>query len=139
MRYYESLGLITPARLANGYRDYGEGDVRLLREIKTLSLLGIPVERTRPFLDCLTVSSAHADDCPASLAGYREVIDELTARIDGLTARRAALAAQLREAAYRNSAARPPDDAGETMHDYSQLPPVCPYPRTTARPTTSPV
>ncbi|MEU0257585.1 MerR family transcriptional regulator [Streptomyces sp. NPDC006184] len=53
VRYYESLGLITPQRLANGYRDYGEEDVRLVREIRALTRLGIPVERTRPFLECL--------------------------------------------------------------------------------------
>ncbi|MEV1086053.1 MerR family transcriptional regulator [Streptomyces sp. NPDC050211] len=42
VRYYESLGLITPERLANGYRNYDEDDVRLVREIRTLHLLGIP-------------------------------------------------------------------------------------------------
>jgi DNA-binding transcriptional MerR regulator len=54
VRYYESLGLLTPARLTNGYREYDEHDVRLANEIRALSALGIPVERTRPFLDCLT-------------------------------------------------------------------------------------
>ncbi|MFF1404368.1 MerR family transcriptional regulator [Streptomyces sp. NPDC058294] len=63
VRYYESLGLITPQRLANGYRDYGEEDVRLVREIRALTRLGIPVERTRPFLECLAAGRAHADDC----------------------------------------------------------------------------
>ncbi|MEU1669239.1 MerR family DNA-binding transcriptional regulator [Streptomyces sparsogenes] len=29
VRYYESLGLLRPGRLANGYRDYNEHDVRL--------------------------------------------------------------------------------------------------------------
>jgi DNA-binding transcriptional MerR regulator len=99
VRYYESLGLITPKRLANGYRDYDEDDVRLAHEIRTLSNLGIPVERTRPFLDCLAAGRRHADDCPASLAGYREAIDELTERIEGLTARRAVLISHLQEAA----------------------------------------
>jgi DNA-binding transcriptional MerR regulator len=53
VRYYESLGLITSGRLTNGYRDYDERDVQLVREIKALNRLGIPVERTRPFLQCL--------------------------------------------------------------------------------------
>ncbi|MFI9202051.1 MerR family transcriptional regulator [Streptomyces sp. NPDC053048] len=124
VRYYESLGLIAPDRLANGYRDYDEHDVRLIGEIRALNRLGIPVERTRPFLDCLTAGRAHADDCPASLAGYREAIDDLSRRIAELTARRAALTAQLRDAAYRNSTAC----QGETMSDLSVLPAGLPVP-----------
>lgn len=60
-----------PKQLANGYRDYDEHDVRLTQEIRVLGGLGIPVERTRPFLDCLTNGHRHADDCPASPAGIR--------------------------------------------------------------------
>ncbi|MFE0046980.1 MerR family DNA-binding transcriptional regulator [Streptomyces albireticuli] len=127
VRYYESLGLITPDRLANGYRDYAEGDVRLVREIRNLGQLGIPVERTRPFLECLAAGGEHGDDCPSSMAGYREAIDDLTRRIDGLTARRAALAAQLRASAYRHSIAT--RDGGEPMSDtYERLPAGLPVP-----------
>ncbi|MFD7501728.1 redoxin family protein [Streptomyces sp. NPDC059850] len=131
VRYYESLGLLTPARLPNGYRDYGEHDVRLAREIRALSGLGIPVERTRPFLDCLAVGHRHADDCPASLAGYRQAIDELSQRIAGLTARRTALITHLQQAAHRNSRVSPSDsdDEGERpMNDYLSLPAELPVP-----------
>ncbi|MFM9368415.1 redoxin family protein [Streptomyces sp. Da 82-17] len=130
VRYYESLGLLTPERLANGYRDYDEHDVRLTREIKLLGGLGIAVERTRPFLDCLTAGHRHADDCPASLAGYRDAIEELTQRIDGLTARRDLLLAHLRTAAHRNSCAPPPDDDKDEdpMTDYVNLPTGLPAP-----------
>jgi peroxiredoxin/DNA-binding transcriptional MerR regulator len=123
VRYYESLGLVTAGRLANGYRDYNEHDVRLVREIRTLRQMGIAVEDTRPFLECLSAGSAHADDCPASLAGYRRAIDELTWRIDGLAARRAALMAQLHQAAYRHSSV-PPKDEEDLMSDLHQLPAV---------------
>ncbi|MFI1969857.1 peroxiredoxin [Streptomyces cinnamoneus] len=123
VRYYEALGLVAPVRLANGYRDYAEPDVRLVREIKELGRLGIPAERTRPFLDCLAAGGPHADDCPASLAGYREAIDELTGRIDALTARRTALAARLHEAAHRNSTVR-----GDAMTEFHRLPAGLPVP-----------
>ncbi|MEU3860029.1 MerR family transcriptional regulator [Streptomyces sp. NPDC028722] len=123
VRYYESLGLITPQRLANGYRDYDEEDVRLVREIRALTRLGLPAERTRPFLECLAAGRAHADDCPASLAGYREAIDELTGRIEALTARRAALITQLDTAAHRGSGVAPP--GGE---HYLSLPAGLPVP-----------
>ncbi|MFF9409688.1 redoxin family protein [Streptomyces anandii] len=127
MRYYESLGLLAPARLANGYRDYDEHDVRLTQEIRALGRLGIPVEATRPFLECLDLGHQHADDCPAALAGYRDAIDELTQRIEGLTARRATLVAHLHEAAHRNSRFSPAEGE-EAMTDYTSLPADLPVP-----------
>jgi peroxiredoxin/DNA-binding transcriptional MerR regulator len=113
LRYYESLGLVSPARRANGYRDYGEVDARRAAEVRELGRLGIPAERTRPFLECLAAGHLNADDCPASLAGYRAAIEDLTGRIEALAARRAALAGRLREAAYRagGTAARSHEDA----------------------------
>ncbi|MEV2213913.1 redoxin family protein [Streptomyces sp. NPDC050997] len=128
VRYYESLGLLTPERLANGYRDYNEHHVRLTQEIRTLGSLGIPVERTRPFLECLTAGHRHADDCPASLAGYRDAIDELTQRIEGLTARRTLLVAHLRQAAHRGSRVSPADEGEDLMTDYTSMPADLPVP-----------
>lgn len=107
VRRYEELGLITPRRLANGYRDFDEADVRIARELRSLRELGITAERTRPFLQCLDSGAAESDECPSSLAEYASAIEELTARITELTARRAVLQHRLREAAYRNSVARP--------------------------------
>ncbi|MFF4575911.1 MerR family transcriptional regulator [Streptomyces sp. NPDC001410] len=129
VRYYESLGLIMPRRLANGYRDYDEDDVRMVREIRALGSLGIPVERTRPFLECLASGQQHADDCPASLAGYREAIDEVTERIEALTSRRATLIRHLRQAAYRSSnSSQAPDDGEHIMSDFHRLPADLPVP-----------
>ena len=71
VRYYESLGLVSAARLANGYREYDETHVRRIVEIRTLGGLGITAERSRPFLDCLDTGAAAGDDCPASLDAYR--------------------------------------------------------------------
>ncbi|MFD0065711.1 redoxin family protein [Streptomyces sp. NPDC056690] len=128
VRYYESLGLLTPKRLANGYRDYNEHDVRLTQEIRALGGLGIPVERTRPFLECLTAGHQHADDCPASLAGYRDAIDELTQRIEGLTARRAVLVAHLQQAAHRGSRVSPANEGEDLMTEYTSVPADLPVP-----------
>jgi peroxiredoxin/DNA-binding transcriptional MerR regulator len=128
VRYYESLGLVTPDRLGNGYRDYDDEDVRLVREIRSLNQLGIPVERTRPFLECLAAGRRNADDCPASLATYRDAIDELTQRIEGLTARRAALIAHLHTAAHRNSVVAPTHEGEAVMDNYLTLPANLPVP-----------
>lgn len=44
VRYYESLGLIHPARAANGYRDYQQEDLDTLLKIKLLRQLGCSLE-----------------------------------------------------------------------------------------------
>lgn len=80
VRYYESLGLVAPVRLGNGYRDFSEHDLRVVREVRELNRLGIAVRRTAPFLECLAAGQDHVDDCPASLATYRDAIAELTER-----------------------------------------------------------
>ncbi|MEX3644042.1 MerR family transcriptional regulator [Mycolicibacterium porcinum] len=103
VRYYESLGLLTPERLPNGYRVYDLDDVRLVEEIKSLRRLGIPVERTRPFLECLASGSLHSDECPSSLASYRDVIEDLTERIEELSSKRSTLIQALNVAASRGS------------------------------------
>ncbi|MBV7708152.1 redoxin family protein [Nocardia nova] len=122
IRRYEALGLVTPTRTGSGYRDYDEHDVRTVREIRALNRLGIPVEETRTFLDCLADGGDHVDDCPASLAEYQRAIDALTVRIADLTERRDALRRRLRAAAYRHSESAPPAP-GLTV-----LPPDLPVP-----------
>jgi len=68
VRYYEAMGLLQAARLPNGYRDYDDGDVRVVEEIRQLTGLGIRVEDTRPFVDCLVAGHEQGDDCLASVA-----------------------------------------------------------------------
>lgn len=48
IRFYEAEGLLTPARNnQNGYRDYGEAEVAVLKRIKLLRKLGIPLDEIR--------------------------------------------------------------------------------------------
>ena len=64
VRYCESMGLLSSMRLPNGYRDYDEGDVRVVEEIRQLTGLGIRVADTRPCVECLTRwASSRAIDC----------------------------------------------------------------------------
>lgn len=104
LRYYESVGLLAAARLANGYRDYDHSAVVLVREIRGLSALGIRVEQSRPFLDCLTTGHAQGDDCPDALVAYRAAIDEFDGRIAEMTTRRDALLRLLESASARPKA-----------------------------------
>ena len=48
IRFYEKEGLLTPQRNSdNGYRDYGEEEVEVLRKIKLLRKLDVPLEEIR--------------------------------------------------------------------------------------------
>ncbi len=98
LRYYEKLGLVTPRRSRNDYREYEPLDVALIREIKGLMDLGFTAADTKPFLECLLAGNARADVCPESLAAYRRAIDDLSARIDQLGERRETLRACLEAA-----------------------------------------
>lgn len=44
IRYYESLGLLSPARSENGYRDYSEEDIHALLKIKLLRSVEVSLE-----------------------------------------------------------------------------------------------
>ena len=48
IRYYEAEGLLSPGRESgNGYRDYSETDVAVLRRVKLLRKLDLPLEEIR--------------------------------------------------------------------------------------------
>ena len=50
IRFYEEQGLLAPGRAENGYREYGQGDVTRLRQIKLLRKLAVPIEDIRAML-----------------------------------------------------------------------------------------
>lgn len=55
IRFYEEQGLLSPKRNeSNGYREYGETEVHVLRRIKVFRKLGVPIEEIR-----LMLSGAH--------------------------------------------------------------------------------
>lgn len=98
VRYYESQGLVKPAREPNGYRTYTDQDVAVVREVKALLSLGLTAEQTYPFVDCLRAGNDRADVCPASLQAYRSRIAELDDRIAELTTLRSRLTDLLADA-----------------------------------------
>lgn len=50
IRYYEEIGLLTPARSGNGYRDYSASDVHRLKFLQRSRSLGFSVEECRQLL-----------------------------------------------------------------------------------------
>jgi DNA-binding transcriptional MerR regulator len=53
LRYYEQRGLLRPTRSANGYREYGEADIRVVRGIRWLLDVGMPTTVIARLADCL--------------------------------------------------------------------------------------
>lgn len=122
VRYYERLGLITPERLPNGYRDYDEAHLRAVREIRDLTGIGIPARATAPFVECLDLGHQHGDDCVSSLASYRDSIREVDRLIELLHDRRARLFSRLNDSAERGFIQE------DTMSDYTSIPDDLPVP-----------
>ncbi|RZU62638.1 redoxin family protein [Zhihengliuella halotolerans] len=95
VRYYESIGLLEPARMVNGYRSFDQDHLRAVTEIRELSALGIPPQKAGPFLECLDLGHERGDECVSSLAVYRDTIADLNQMIGALARRRDALQQRL--------------------------------------------
>ncbi|MBV7408237.1 Cu(I)-responsive transcriptional regulator [Maritimibacter sp. DP1N21-5] len=89
IRYYEDIGLVTPARDANGYRSFGEVDVHNLRFLARSRALGFSIE------DCRTLLALYQDKSRAS-GEVKKVaeghLSEIERKIADLTAMRDTLA-----------------------------------------------
>jgi len=107
LRYYEARGLLSARRSVNGYREYGDDDLRIVREIRTLLDIGFGLDEIRPFVDCLRAGNAAGDACPASLEVYRRKLAELDSCIARLQSVRAQVGAQLAAASQAPSPALP--------------------------------
>ena len=77
IRYYEDIGLVRPAsRQDNGYRDYDDKDVQVLRFLKRARGLGFGVA------DCRNLLSLYQDRDRAS-ADVKALAQHRVAEIDG--------------------------------------------------------
>jgi peroxiredoxin/DNA-binding transcriptional MerR regulator len=123
VRYYEGLGLITPQRRQNGYRDYDESHLRAVMEIRVLTQSGISPGRAGPFIECLDAGHEHSDECPASLATLRDSVSELDRVIASLSARRDQLARRLEAGAARSFPGK-----SLSVTDFTTLPDNLPVP-----------
>ena len=103
LRFYEARGLIEARRSANGYREYDEDDLQLVKEIQTLQTVGLTLDETRPFVDCLRSGHETGDSCLSSLEVYRRKLEEADALLARLGGIRAELAAKLAGALARQA------------------------------------
>lgn len=114
LRYYEEQGLITPARDANGYRDYGEAFVDRIGQIRGLLDAGLPTRVIRQILPCLDRPRdiSFPDATPEMLATLEHERGRIAARIETLTQNRDAIDDYL-DAVRRRIGSTPPVAAAE--------------------------
>jgi len=103
LRFYEDQGLLAARRSANGYREYDEDDLQLVKEILTLQTVGLTLEETRPFVECLRSGHETGDACASSIEVYRRKLEEADALLARLGGIRAELAAKLAGALARQA------------------------------------
>jgi Cu(I)-responsive transcriptional regulator len=89
IRFYEEIGLVSPARSANGYRVFSERDVRELTFLAHARGLGFPLEDCRELLSLWRDRSRASADVRAIAERHIAALD---AKMTELQAMRADLA-----------------------------------------------
>jgi len=85
IRYYEEAGLLEPAaRRPNGYRDYSERDVHLLRFVQRARSLGFSIEDCRELLSLYSDKRRPSRRVKAIAAGHLDEIEKKIAKLESL-------------------------------------------------------
>lgn len=89
IRYYEEIGLVTPDRATNGYRDFGDQHLHKLAFLARARGLGFSVADCRDLLALWEDQGRASSDVRAIAKGH---LAEIEAKIAGLEEMRATLA-----------------------------------------------
>ncbi|MFC3750119.1 MerR family transcriptional regulator [Paenibacillus sp. GCM10012306] len=79
LRYYESQGLITPVRQANGYREYSPLAIETVESIKLYLNLGLSTEEIAGFLNCVLKNKESF--CAEVMPIYQSKLEEIEKQI----------------------------------------------------------
>mgnify|MGYP000917560909 CR=1 FL=1 len=93
IRYYDEIGLVTPDRRANGYRDYNDRAVQKLAFLKRARQLGFSIDDCRQLLslyedkqraskDVRTLAQQHLAEIDARLSELHELRATLADLVD---------------------------------------------------------
>jgi DNA-binding transcriptional MerR regulator len=94
LRYYEEQGLLRPVRSANGYRQYAQTDVVVVRHVRALLAAGLPTAIIARFLHCLhdgDEGPVPSFPCPSMAADLREESARIGEMINRLQSHQQAL------------------------------------------------
>ena len=92
IRYYEEIGLVTPDRAANGYRDFNAQHLHKLAFLARARGLGFPVADCRDLLalwedqdrasaDVRAIANAHLAEIEAKIVGLQEMRETLSSLV----------------------------------------------------------
>ncbi|MFJ6668749.1 MULTISPECIES: MerR family transcriptional regulator [unclassified Streptomyces] len=97
LRYYEEQGLLVAGRAPNGYRDYPEGCVNRVLQIRGLLDAGLPTRIIKQILPCINDPRAiHVSDAtPETIATLETERQRMTDRIECLLRSREAISGYL--------------------------------------------
>jgi len=84
IRYYEDIGLIKPARAANGYRDYDDKDVHRLAFIQRSRSLGFTIDECRSLLSLYEDKERASSDVKLMAMGKIREIDRKLRELQSL-------------------------------------------------------
>jgi DNA-binding transcriptional MerR regulator len=97
LRYYEEQGLITPARTASGYRDYGKAELDIIERIRQLGACGMTLPVIQQFLPCSINGRSAFEPCDELQAILQHHIQDVDDQMAALAESRALLSALLDE------------------------------------------
>lgn len=96
LRYYEEQGLIRSSRRDNGYRDYGEDALLVVRNVRTLLAAGLTMADITQIGECLfTQDLSDTEVCDHVLQLYENRIATVEANLAATADTRARLNAEL--------------------------------------------
>ena len=91
LRYYEEQGLLDSSRRSNGYRDYSDEAVDVVRRIRSLLEAGLNSETIRTLLPCVHGEAPSIELCEDVDSIIRREIAAIGEEVDRLNDRRATL------------------------------------------------
>ncbi len=94
IRYYEDIGLVTPARDSNGYRHFRERDIHKLKFLARARSLGFTIEDCRALLALYEDRSRASADVKQLAEKHLQEIDRKITELESMRATLGALVTQ---------------------------------------------
>ena len=82
LRFYESAGILVPARTPSGYREYDERDICFVRKAVMLNRAGLALKDIALMRDCL--NDEPQNFCPALRGKLADILTHIGSQIDSL-------------------------------------------------------